>query len=260
MSRIFDAIRKSRASEGPAPAPAMPAYAVPHGPPAGSSPRPDQPLLPLAGSVDLDGDVLQQMTQLRVTLESQLPDRATRTVMFMSAQGGEGTTTVAHQFAWSLARDRDLRVVLMDVCAKAPTLEADPVHRVMVARLDAGVSAAASAARLPDVAMNLRGCAVPAEFRASGIYPAGAAREVVEATIGSADWIVVDGPPVLASPDAPTLAAVADATLLVVQSGFTRQPVLARSLSLLRTAGARIVGSVLNRRRLEIPEFLYRRL
>jgi Mrp family chromosome partitioning ATPase len=36
--------------------------------------------------------------------------------------------------------------------------------------------------------------------------------------------------------------------------------VLARSADMLRKAGARVLGTVLNRRRLEIPDFIYRRI
>ena len=74
------------------------------------------------------------------------------------------------------------------------------------------------------------------------------------------DWIVIDGPPVLESPDAAMLAAVADGVVLVVQAGRTKRPVLTRSVDLLRKAGGRVLGIVLNRRRLEIPEFIYRRI
>ena len=69
-----------------------------------------------------------------------------------------------------------------------------------------------------------------------------------------------DGPPVLESPDAASLAAVADGVAIVVQAGRTKRPVLSRSVDLLRKAGAHVLGTVLNRRRLEIPGFIYRRI
>ena len=47
---------------------------------------------------------------------------------------------------------------------------------------------------------------------------------------------------------------------MVVQAGRTKRPVLSRSVDLLRKAGARVLGTVLNRRRLEIPGFIYRRI
>ena len=77
---------------------------------------------------------------------------------------------------------------------------------------------------------------------------------------GEYDWIVMDGPPVLFASDAAALGAIADGVVIVVEAGRTKKPVLSRAVDLLRKAGARILGSVLNRRRLEIPEFIYRRI
>jgi Mrp family chromosome partitioning ATPase len=85
-------------------------------------------------------------------------------------------------------------------------------------------------------------------------------RAALEAVSSGYDWILVDGPPVLESPDAASLAVVADGVLVVVQAGRTKRPVLARSVDLLNRAGGRVLGIVLNRRRLEIPEFIYRRI
>ena len=85
-------------------------------------------------------------------------------------------------------------------------------------------------------------------------------RESLDAVASGYDWIVIDGPPVLESPDAATLGAVADGVVVVVQAGRTKRPVLARSVDLMNRAGGRVLGMVLNRRRLEIPEFIYRRI
>ena len=52
----------------------------------------------------------------------------------------------------------------------------------------------------------------------------------------------------------------ADGIVLVVRSGHTKRPVVSRAADLLRKSGARVLGTVLNRRRLEIPDFLYRRI
>ena len=101
---------------------------------------------------------------------------------------------------------------------------------------------------------------VPAHAREARMYPASEARAAVEALGPSYDWIVMDVSPVLMASDAAALASVADAVVMVVEAGRTKKPVLTRAVELLRKSGARVLGSVLNRRRLEIPEFIYRRL
>jgi Mrp family chromosome partitioning ATPase len=93
-----------------------------------------------------------------------------------------------------------------------------------------------------------------------GMIASSVARATLDALTPAYDWILIDGPPALESPDAPGIAALADGAVIVVQSGRTKRPVLARTVDLLRKAGATVVGTVLNRRRLEIPDFIYRRI
>lgn len=261
MTRIFDALKKAGASRSaPVPTP-MPAYEPSIGGAAASrapEERTPQPIhgYPLAGAIGLADDVLQQMTSLRVSLESALGERTPRTVAFVSSQSGEGTTTVAHQFAASLARDEGQRTVILDGNAREPSLRFEPEHRVV--RL-VGPGRARGGEAL-GVAMNLHGWPLPDDILQAGLLHPGAARAIVEGLAASYDWVVLDLPAALETPDAAAVAAIADGVVLVVQSGRTKRPVVSRSVDLLRKAGARVLGTVLNRRRLEIPEFIYKRI
>ncbi len=267
MTRIFDALRKSqpvRSAEPASPTPPAPAFAAglsrPMAAPAPSYPaRPvESQGAPLAESVELPENVVQQMTTLRVGLEAALPNRATRAIVFVSSLAGEGTTTVAHQFAWTLARDRSLHMLLVDLHAQRPTIEVDGSRRVARCRDDRADQPAR--AHGPEIAINLHAVPVPEEFRRSGVYAPATARELIESAAGSYDWVVLDGPPLLDSADGASLSAVGDGAIVVVQAGRTKRPVLGRGVELMRKAGANVLGSVLNRRQLEIPEFIYRRL
>jgi len=48
--------------------------------------------------------------------------------------------------------------------------------------------------------------------------------------------------------------------VLVIRSGSTKRPVALRAAEMLRKSGVRVLGTVLNRRLLEIPDFIYRRI
>ena len=85
-------------------------------------------------------------------------------------------------------------------------------------------------------------------------------RSLLATVSGQFDWVIVDGPPVLEAPEAVDLAPLVDGAVIVVRSGHTKRPVALRAADLLRKSGVRILGSVLNRRRLEIPDFIYRRI
>jgi Mrp family chromosome partitioning ATPase len=272
MTRIFDALRKARVGAPPeatpppapiAPVTAAPAYLPP--PRAAASRAPERHaetggesrarILPFAADVELSEDVLREMTTLRVGLEVALGATMPRVVIFVSSQGGEGTSTVAAQFAISLARYDGLRTLLVDTHFRrtAPWFAAAgaaPVRPLHPTEREAGEAAL----RRPDL------LPLAEEHRQQGTVSAPLIRAMLDAVAGRYDWILLDGPPVLESPDTAALSASADGVVIVVQAGRTKRPVLARSVDLLRKGGGRVLGSVLNRRRLEIPEFIYRRI
>ena len=251
MTRLFDAWKKSDAS----PKAVVPGHGVPA--PTGRGDESARESLPLMGALPINEDVLREMSALRVTIESSLAGRSPRVVMFLGPQGGEGTSTIALQFAQVLARDVMLRPLLVDCHARRPAYAVDDSRRYAVV----------SPAILPKigdeaavVTSNLFVVPVSDAHSAAGIIQPAALRETIDANSPGFDWVVLDGPPVLEAPDAAALGAVADAVVLVIQVGHTRRPVLNRAADLLSKAGARLLGSVLNRRILEIPEFIYRRI
>lgn len=258
MTRILEALRKSQARKAPIPFPhsqepvshraAVPRPAGPVGPgePA-FVPRID--LVPVPPAPE---DVVRQMTALRVALEAALEDRRTRVVMFTSSMGGEGVTTVASHFASVLAADGRLHTLLVD----ANPRHAAPVPPGGAARVRPMVAPGAGEAGAPALAMTILGD----EVRAAGGRAPAALRAFLSTACTQFDWVVVDGPPVLEAAESIDLAPTADGVVFVVRSGHTRRPVALRAAELLRKSGIRILGAVLNRRRFEIPDFIYRRV
>ncbi|HET7224721.1 MAG TPA: CpsD/CapB family tyrosine-protein kinase [Candidatus Eisenbacteria bacterium] len=261
MTRIFDALRKVQGRPAPEAARPVPTP-VPPLPPQRVSParalEPDrtarlrQSVVRVHAMAPLPEDVLREMTTLRVSLEAALLDHVPRVIMFVSSQGGEGTTAIASQFAFTVAQDRRLRVLIVDAHARRPAF--DRAHGPDGSLAHPIAAGAAGGGESVDV------LPLAAEHRDSAMIAPGVARDVVAALGPAYDWVLFDGPPVLESPDAATLAAIADGTVIVVHAGRTKRPVLARTVDLLRKTGARPLGTVLNRRRLEIPEFIYRRI
>ena len=291
MTRIFDALKKARpaAAEPPrspmAPVPPLPApehvTRMPAPSPIARAMRPAplpahlaapasrswaaapgiQPsVVPLREGYELPAEVVREMTKLRVSIEALLLDRQTRRIIFLGSQAGEGTTTVAYQFAFTLARDSRLRTLYLDAHARRPS-----IHAAEPGAREAAPAASLEGGRaLPARGGEARGVVdawpLAEQFESVGLLSPEAVREALEWGASGYDWIIVDGPPVLESPDAAPIAAVADGVVMVIEAGRTKKPVLQRAVELLRKAGARVLGSVLNRRRLEIPGFIYRRI
>jgi Mrp family chromosome partitioning ATPase len=259
VTRIFEALKKSQARAAVpftagAPAPVHPI----------ATSRPGQvpahvetdlvPRLETATAALLPDDVMREMSALRIGLESALEGRPTRVVLFMGSVAGEGTTTVATQFASVLASDPALRPLLLDLNVRRPGV---------AARLSLGTLPGPRAAHAPPgrpAGRPLTVALLPDDPQAYDVPRPAGLRGMFTTLAMHHDWIVVDGPPVLDAPEAADIAEVADGVVLVVRYGHTKRPVVARAADLLRKSGARVLGSVLNRRRLEIPDFIYRRI
>ena len=164
---------------------------------------------------------------------------------------------MALQFAQLLARDAAARPLLVDCNARRPAFTAAEGQRcaVLDPRLVARSPEAAGV-----VASNLFVVPVSPEVRAAGLMTTSALRATLDANAAGFDWVILDAPPVLDSPDAAALGATADGVIMVLQAGRTKRPVMTRAADLLVKSGSRLVGTVLNRRVLEIPEFIYRRI
>ena len=249
MTRIFDALKKSHAARGPAPIPSEPMVLQairPVGNPAvARSPQDRIEIVSIGPVAPMDPEVLREMSSLRVSLEGALPARNPRSVMLLSAQPGDGTSTVALQFAQSLAREADLRVLVVD----ANINRSSPLF-----------DAARSAVRDTRGRGALDLLPLGERLRQSGQMAVAAIRDLMQSSGAGYDWMIVDGPPLLESPEAAPLAACVDGVVLVVRAGSSKRPVLHRALDLLRRSSANVLGTILNRRRLEIPDFIYRRI
>jgi Mrp family chromosome partitioning ATPase len=256
MTRIFEALRKRESGrERAAPSPlALPPEPEPA--PGWGRGRGDTEAfgLPLVGGVELTEDAARETTALRVNLEGALPDRALRSILFSSAQSGEGTSTVALQFAQSLAHG-SARVLFVDANARRPCCFADEAQRHAV--LDTRVASPAMAGVMTP---NLQVVPATEEAVRSGQVAPASIRSLLQAAVGAYDWVLLDGPPVVESPDCAALAGLVDGVVLVLQAGRVKRPVVTRAVDLLRKSGARVLGTVLNRRVHEIPGFIYRRI
>jgi protein-tyrosine kinase len=279
MTRIFEALKKAQGRPGALPFP--PAETAPLRPPV--SVRPPAPTAPRVSATvsaaapvatlepafvpridavpfaPLPDEVIRQMTALRVGVEAALENQKSRIVMFVGAMGCEGVTTVAAQFAATLAADS--RSVLL-LNARVPLPRAAAAGGAAPSRGPAASPGAAPPARAAETAARARlsTAALSEDLRRAGNRAPAAARATLQALAAQFEWVVVDGPPVLEAPESVDLAPLVDGVVLVIRSGYTKRPVALRATELLRKSGVRVLGSVLNRRHLEIPDFIYRRI
>jgi capsular exopolysaccharide synthesis family protein len=74
------------------------------------------------------------------------------------------------------------------------------------------------------------------------------------------DYVIFDTSPVLDAPETSILSPQMDGVVMVVRAGKTKREVIKRAMMMLNKQGGNLIGSVLNRKRYYIPEFIYKRV
>jgi len=74
------------------------------------------------------------------------------------------------------------------------------------------------------------------------------------------DSILIDAPPVIGHPETLALSKLTDGVLLVIKANLTRLEVIDEAKGQLQSAGAKVLGVVLNERRFFIPGGIYKRI
>ncbi|MGB6063892.1 MAG: CpsD/CapB family tyrosine-protein kinase [Desulfomonilaceae bacterium] len=83
-------------------------------------------------------------------------------------------------------------------------------------------------------------------------------REVLASLKDEYKYILVDSPPVIPFIDATRICGETDGVILVVESERTRSEVVDYAIDKLKSAGADILGIILNKREFHIPKKVYR--
>ncbi len=178
-----------------------------------------------------------------------MSDRPVRTLLVTSPLPGDGKTTNAVHLAAAAARQQ-LRVLLIDADLRRGGL----------------TNALGLRARTGFVDFLGGGCKV-ADVVSRVVLPGGGAVDVVPAgslsldagmpqaahglqsllsETGDYDFVIVDTPPVNVVADAAAMGSAADAVMLVTRAGETSPAAIELALTQLESAGANVIGTVLN--------------
>lgn len=157
---------------------------------------------------------------------------SSRLIMMASALPGDGKTFTSINLALSMARERDISVVLVDADVPKPH-----VSRIFGVEKEPGLLEA-----LSDASTDVESLLLPTDIGSLSILPAGTPHEGATELLASARMaaivqrlisrnprriVLFDTPPLLVSSESRAMSAVAGQTVLVVRSGATpRQAVL----------------------------------
>jgi Mrp family chromosome partitioning ATPase len=184
-----------------------------------------------------------------------------KTVMLISPGRGEGVTTVTLGLARALASGALQGILAVDVPGSGRGLAARlgvaaPCGLSDILAGEASVAAAVVSSVVPRVSVLAHGRGV-ADFTQSRWLER--AQQLLGDVRDSYDEILIDGGSLAGSPGSLLLGQRVDAVVLVVDAERTAVEAARRASAELRTAGARVLGVLLNRRRRYMPSFIARR-
>lgn len=73
------------------------------------------------------------------------------------------------------------------------------------------------------------------------------------------DMILLDCSTITSSPALLSFLSTADAIILVIAAGSTRKPIITNTIDTIQRHGGNIIGTILNKRKLYIPQCIYKR-
>lgn len=209
----------------------------------------------------LPGDASAYLYHAVAVLEGLMPGER-YVVGLASSLHGAGTSSLAWHLARTLAASGRQSVCLVEANLRTPVLagalglRTAPGLRELLAGeadLEATVQRPSNAA-LSVITAGTAGATDVSLFTRQAIVG------VVERIRARFRAVVFDAAPVLRYPDTVALAPHLDGVVLVLQAQRDKWEVAQRSARLLEGAGSRIVGAVLNRKPLYIPEWVNRLL
>ena len=209
-----------------------------------------EPAYPIATVDDPASALSEAYRTLRANVAMLGPENTRRVLLFVSAIPGEGKTYTSLNAAAVLAQ-QGYRTLLVDADLRRPSL-----HKALSASGECprGLTDVFSGnSSLDDVIM-------PTKVENLFFLPAGSRAPNPAELLSSADLgslvrelcgrherVVIDSAPVNAVSDTLVLAPHVDQTILVIRSGKTPRRAVIRAVTLLRKAGAKMAGFVLNR-------------
>jgi capsular exopolysaccharide synthesis family protein len=199
---------------------------------------------------------------LKTNLLSRYPDGSIKCILFNGTHHGGGCSTTAVNFAIAMAKDSELKVLMIDVNLRTPGL-----HDAF--KIDAACGLT-DLSGTNDEMQSLIKKVKPGDLYVLtcggnlsiplGLFESDRFNRFLEEVREKFDYIILDAPPVPRFPECRVLCAKADGVILVLEAGNVRRHVALRAKRALEEAGARLLGVVLNRRKYYIPEWIYNRL
>jgi capsular exopolysaccharide synthesis family protein len=206
---------------------------------------------PVAFRADPHGLRAESFRQLRTNLQFVDVDSPPRIIAVTSALPGEGKSSTALNLAAGLA-EAGHRVCLIEADLRRPTLAKTTGVLGTVGFTSVLIGQVSVEEALQNIGTNLVVLTSgPVPPNPTELLASSQAREVIRAISLNVDYTIIDTAPLLPVADAAEVAAIAEATLLVVRAGKTTRDQVTRARQSLAKVDEKPVGAVLSMAKLK---------
>jgi succinoglycan biosynthesis transport protein ExoP len=186
---------------------------------------------------------------LRTAIKLSMAPRPPQTLLVTSTQPGEGKTSTSVNLAIALAQ-QGCRVLLVDADLRKPSI----AHSLGLSEKP-GLSGYLTGAHGLDEALQQVESLANLSVLPAGPHPPNPAELLASPTMEKLiaelrlrfEHVIIDSPPVLTVTDATVLSKWVDGVVVVIESNVTPKHAVVRTYKVLETAGARMLGAVLNK-------------
>ncbi|RCX29133.1 capsular exopolysaccharide synthesis family protein [Bacillus sp. AG236] len=202
--------------------------------------------------------VAEQYRTIRTNIQFSNVDQDIKTIVLTSSGAEEGKSTTSANLATVYAQ-QGLNVLLIDADLRKPTghytfrLE-NHIGLTNVLTRQSTLAQAVQESEIPHLSVLTSG---PIPPNPSELLASAQMAELLKEMKEEFDMIIFDTPPILAVADAQILANQVDGTILVVSSGKTEKDAALKSKELLSNAQGKLLGVVLNNRKVEEGNYYY---
>jgi protein-tyrosine kinase len=205
--------------------------------------------------------VEEEYHRMKHKIAVALPETKKKVLLFSCSSHGEGTTNIVLGFATSLAKGSE-KVLLVDANVRNPSL-----HDFLAIEKKKGfVELILGECSLHDVVKktktnNLK--VITAGILHSNpfsLFESAYLDTLIDQMKIEADWVLFDSAPINSYIDSVVLASKMDGVIMVVQAEKTRWEVAQTAKKRIEDGQGNILGVILNRRKMYIPEWAYKLL
>ncbi len=215
-----------------------------------------------AGPVPSRLDVEADMVQLYQSVRDHSSVNARKIFQFIGSTAREGTSTLAREFARTVALKLGKSVLLLDADPESPThhsaFNIKATHGIKEV-IKEGASIVEALYRVDETSLFIGAISIDSAYGAD-LFDSPRIDGIWEQLKKRFDVIVVDSPPADSSPVGLAVCRTVDGVIVVLEAEKTRWPVVMSTKKRILQNGGTILGVVLNKRKYHIPDWVYRRL